>query len=278
MTATTVEHQQDPEDRQWDCLLHTWQELHLPEGWRAGIDDGRIVLVPPPHARHHGIAAKVQRHLHANLPDELGICQTLGVHVTPLDKLYVPDLAVMPSELIDAADPDTSDPVDASEALLVVEITSKGNAREDRTKKYRAYARAGVPMYLLIDRFDTRGTMSTLFTEPNEDGTYKRSDPVPFGKPLGLPAPSASPCPRTVFRSEADRRAAAPPRGAAALLCRGPSGQTAAGSFAGASGPPVVVAGEAAATGEAIGSWETLNSASRSLPKPKKYVARKPVR
>ncbi|OKJ78595.1 Uma2 family endonuclease [Streptomyces sp. CB02460] len=189
MTAAMVEHQQDPEGRQWDYLLRTWQELDVPEGWRAEIDEGQIVLVPPPHAHHNGIAEKVQRRLYVNLPDELGVYQTLGVHVAPLDKLYVPDLVVMPSELIDAADPDVSAPMDASEALLVVEITSKGNAREDRTKKYRAYARAGVPMYLLIDRFDTRGAMATLFTEPGEHGTYKHSDAVPFGKPLALPAP-----------------------------------------------------------------------------------------
>lgn len=189
MTAAMVEHQQDSEGRPWDYLLRTWQELDVPEGWRAEIDEGQIVLVPPPHAHHNGIAAKVQRRLYANLPEELEIYQTLGVHVAPLDKLYVPDLVVMPAELIDAADSETSDPMDASDALLIVEITSKGNARDDRTKKYRAYARAGVPMYLLIDRFDTRGAMATLFTEPNEDGTYKRSDPVPFGKPLALPAP-----------------------------------------------------------------------------------------
>ncbi|MFD8690376.1 Uma2 family endonuclease [Streptomyces sp. NPDC059651] len=189
MTAAMVEHQQDSEDRPWDYLLRTWQELDVPEGWRAEIDEGQIVLVPPPHAHHNGIAAKVQRRLYANLPEELEIYQTLGVHVAPLDKLYVPDLVVMPAELIDAADSESSDPVDVSEALLVVEITSKGNARDDRTKKYRAYARAGVPVYLLIDRFDTRGAMATLFTEPNEDGTYKRSDPVPFGKPLVMPAP-----------------------------------------------------------------------------------------
>ncbi|MFE9856469.1 Uma2 family endonuclease [Streptomyces sp. NPDC005780] len=189
MTAAMVEHQQDSEGRPWDYLLRTWQELDVPEGWRAEIDEGQIVLVPPPHAHHNGIAAKVQRRLYTHLPDELEIYQTLGVHVAPLDRLYVPDLVVMPAELIDAADSETSDPMDASEALLIVEITSKGNARDDRTKKYRAYARAGVPMYLLIDRFDTRGAMATLFTEPNEDGTYKRSDPVPFGKPLVLPAP-----------------------------------------------------------------------------------------
>ncbi|MFD4948344.1 Uma2 family endonuclease [Streptomyces sp. NPDC058239] len=189
MTAAMVENDQASEGRPWDYLLQTWRELDVPEGWRAEIDEGQIVLVPPPHAHRNGIAAKVQRRLYRHLPEALEIYQTLGIHVAPLDKLYVPDLVVMPSELIDAADPETSDPMDASEALLIVEITSRGNAREDRTKKYRAYARAGVPMYLLIDRFDTRGAMATLFTEPNEDGTYKRSDLVPFGKPLTLPEP-----------------------------------------------------------------------------------------
>ncbi|MEL5958715.1 Uma2 family endonuclease [Streptomyces sp. NPDC047917] len=189
MTAAMVENDRTSEGRPWDYLLQTWRELDVPEGWRAEIDEGQIVLVPPPHAHHNGIAAKVQRRLYRNLPDELEIYQTLGVHVAPLDRLYVPDLVVMPSDLIDAADPEVNDPMDAADALLIVEVTSKGNARDDRTKKYRAYARAGVPMYLLIDRFDTRGAMATLFTEPNEDGTYKHSDPVPFGKPLSLPEP-----------------------------------------------------------------------------------------
>lgn len=199
MTAALVENDQASEGRAWDYLLQTWRELDVPEGWRAEIDEGQIVLVPPPHAHHNGIAAKVQRRLYTTLPEELDVYQTLGVHVAPLDKLYVPDLVVMPAELIAAADPETSDPLDASEALLIVEITSKGNAREDRTKKYRAYARAGVPMYLLIDRFDMRGPMATLFTEPNEDGTYKRSDPVPFGKTLVLPAPFAVSLPTSEF-------------------------------------------------------------------------------
>ncbi|MEV7115621.1 Uma2 family endonuclease [Streptomyces anulatus] len=189
MTAAFVENGQASDGRAWDYLLQTWRELDVPEGWRAEIDEGQIVLVPPPHAHHNGIAEAVQRRLYRGLPEGLGIYQTLGVHVAPLGKLYVPDLVVMPTELIAAADPEVSDPMDASEALLVVEITSRGNAREDRTKKYRAYARAGVPMYLLIDRFDTRGPMATLFTEPNEDGTFKHTDAVPFGKPLALPSP-----------------------------------------------------------------------------------------
>lgn len=128
MTAAMVENDQASEGRPWDYLLQTWRELDVPEGWRAEIDEGQIVLVPPPHAHHNGIAAKVQRRLYRDLPEEVEIYQTLGIHVAPLDKLYVPDLVVMPSELIDAADPESSDPMDASDALLIVEITSKGNA------------------------------------------------------------------------------------------------------------------------------------------------------
>ncbi|MFD4777467.1 hypothetical protein [Streptomyces sp. NPDC058382] len=47
---------------------------------------------------------------------------------------------------------------------------------------------SGRDVQMGIDRFDARGAMSTLFTESNEDGTYKRYEAVPFGKPLTLPA------------------------------------------------------------------------------------------
>ncbi|MGW0562984.1 Uma2 family endonuclease [Streptomyces sp. NPDC003016] len=78
--------------------------------------------------------------------------------------------------------------MDAAEALLIVEITSKRNAKDDRTKKCRASARALAPMYVLIDRLDTRGPRVTLFTEPR-DGTCKHSGPVPFGETPALPDP-----------------------------------------------------------------------------------------
>ncbi|KAB1140297.1 Uma2 family endonuclease [Streptomyces luteolifulvus] len=48
---------------------------------------------------------------------------------------------------------DTDTHVPAAVAELVVEVTSKSNARHDRISKPAAYAAAGIPLYLLVDRW-----------------------------------------------------------------------------------------------------------------------------
>ncbi|MFJ2739283.1 Uma2 family endonuclease [Streptomyces sp. NPDC087440] len=190
MTAAMVEHYEVSSEGPWDYLLQTWRELDIPQGWRAEIDEGQIVLVPPPNRHHNVIAHQIQKFLYSGLRTDLGIFQTLGIHIARLDRLYVPDLVVMPESFVTDDDAAATDPVDAADALLVVEITSRGNARDDRTMKLWGYAHAPVPAYLLIDRFDQHGPTSTLFTEP-QDGAYKRMERVPFGERLELPEPFA---------------------------------------------------------------------------------------
>ncbi|WP_169801308.1 Uma2 family endonuclease, partial [Streptomyces kanamyceticus] len=102
-----------------------------------------------------------------------------------------PDLVLAPREVVDAADPESNEPLDASEALLVVEITSPSNAKDDRTKKLWAYGHAPVPAYLLVDRFDEHGPTATLFTGP-QNGAYKHAERVPFGESLTLSEPFAA--------------------------------------------------------------------------------------
>ncbi|MFD6891182.1 Uma2 family endonuclease [Streptomyces sp. NPDC059957] len=190
MTAATPEPGRNADGHPWEYLLRTWCDLDVPKGWRAEIDGGLITLVPPPHRHHHAVAATVQRALYGVLPPEWGVYQWLGIHIAAPDRLYVPDLVVVPAALVDDVEPEVSDPVDAAEALLVVEITSKGNAEDDRKKKLWAYAHAPVPVYLLIDRFDEHGPTATLFTEP-ENGAYKHAVRVAFGDELRLPEPFA---------------------------------------------------------------------------------------
>ncbi|MFF1413520.1 Uma2 family endonuclease [Streptomyces sp. NPDC058289] len=190
MTAATPEPGRYADGHTWEYLLRTWCDLDVPKGWRAEIDGGRITLAPPPHRHHHAVAATVQRALYEVVPPEWGVYQWLGIHIAALDKLYVPDLVVAPAALVDDVEAEVSDPVDAADALVVAEITSKSNAEDDRKKKLWAYAHAPVPVYLLIDRFDEHGPTATLFTEP-EKGAYKHAVRVAFGDELRLPEPFA---------------------------------------------------------------------------------------
>jgi Uma2 family endonuclease len=168
----------------WDYLLDTWRELQVPEGWRAELTAEGIQMTPPPGGPHNLIADLVHSVLSGVRPEGCGIFQTQGVGMPGIGSIYVPDFCVAPR----AAIPRNSDPVSAEEVLLVVEITSPGNAEHDRKKKKWAYAHGPVPQYLLIDRFDEDGSAVSLFTEPVR-GVYSRTVRVPFGEPVEIGAP-----------------------------------------------------------------------------------------
>ncbi|WP_254553047.1 Uma2 family endonuclease [Kitasatospora sp. MMS16-BH015] len=173
-------------DHAWADLLDTWRDLDVPEGWRAEIEEGQIVLVPPPNNGHNLIAGEVHRALLRCVPDEVGVYQTLGTQIPRLEKLCIPDLVVVDVAVLKTGRDD--DPIDAADVLLAIEITSRSTARQDRTKKLWGYAHGPVPLYLLIDRFDQPGPTVTLFCEPS-DGAYRQSLRTPFGKPVSLPEP-----------------------------------------------------------------------------------------
>jgi len=170
----------------WDALLRVWQELDVPEGWRAEVLEAGVMMTPPPGNGHNVIAGRVLRALLSALPEEWDAYSTLGVALRGIKRLYEPDLVVVPRvELRNRPD---REPVPADLAKLAVEIVSRSTAHTDRVEKLWAYAQAPVPLYLLIDRFDEAGPTVTLFSDP-VGGHYQRSERVPFGKPVTLPAP-----------------------------------------------------------------------------------------
>ena len=67
---------------------------------------------------------------------------------------------------------------------MVVEVTSSQPQR-DRDAKRRAYASAGIPLYLLVDRQERT---VTLFREP-EAGDYSARSVESIGGKLEIPAP-----------------------------------------------------------------------------------------
>jgi len=169
--------------REWDGLLQTWRELDVPQGWRAEITDDGITMTPPPSTSHNRIAEDLHRTLARFLPDDLKIFQTLGVAIPSVGRLYIPDVCVVPIDVLDKGTEVTGDQV-----LLAVEITSRHNARHDRKTKTWHYAHGPVPLYLLVDRFDDDGPSVTLHSQPR-DGHYQHRLSIPFGESIDLPEP-----------------------------------------------------------------------------------------
>ncbi|MER6024781.1 Uma2 family endonuclease [Streptomyces sp. NPDC001851] len=181
MSALTVS--QDP-DQNWDDLVRYWEEMEWPEGSKVEIIEGIITVSPSPAFRHNVIAARIQRRLYSVIPEDWEIFQTQSIAVPSRLGMLIPDLLVTPVQ----ETPETDSYIPAALAELVVEVTSRSNARHDRVSKAAAYATAGIPLYLLIDRWAPGGPTATLYGEPKGD-VYRVLSAVKFGDPIKLPAP-----------------------------------------------------------------------------------------
>ncbi|MFD7919198.1 Uma2 family endonuclease [Streptomyces sp. NPDC059740] len=182
MSALTVD--QHAHGGDWDGLVRLWEETDGPEGSKVEIIEGIVTVSPPPANRHNELIDLIQRRLYSVLPEDLGIYQTQGVAVPSRQGLYVPDLAVVPRTAL--REPGNHIPAAACE--LVVEITSPSNAGHDRVAKPAGYARAQVPLYLLVDPHAPGVPTVTLYGEPKED-VYRVLAATPFGGKVSLPQP-----------------------------------------------------------------------------------------
>jgi Uma2 family endonuclease len=181
MSALTVS--QDP-DQSWDDLVRFWEEMEWPEGSKVEIIEGIVTVSPAPESRHNVIAARIQRRLYSVIPEDWEIFQTLAVAVPSRLGMLIPDLVVAPVR--ECAEAGSHIP--AALAELVVEVTSPSNAGHDRVTKPAAYATAGIPLYLLVDRWAPGGPTVTLYGEPKGD-VYRVLSAVKFGDPISLPEP-----------------------------------------------------------------------------------------
>ncbi|KJK47186.1 Uma2 family endonuclease [Streptomyces sp. NRRL F-4428] len=183
MSALTV--QQEPQGGDsWEGLVRLWEETDWPEGCRVEIIEGIITVAPPPVNHHNYIAVKVQRALMSVLPEDCEIYQTLNVAVPSRSGLFIPDLVVAPDDVV----LEDANYVAGTAAELVVEITSKSNAANDRVAKLHGYAAAGIPFYLLIDPHATGEPAIHLYSEP-ANGTYRLLWSGKFGETVKLPEP-----------------------------------------------------------------------------------------
>ncbi|MBV7696852.1 Uma2 family endonuclease [Streptomyces sp. TRM70350] len=164
-----------------EVLWQAWKAMELPEGYRAEIIEGAIEVSPTGRFSHAQVVNRLRDALAIFLQDsEYGAWN--DTNVIHARRAWIPDGLVAPrdAELIEAED---GLGIKASAVHVIVEVVSPGgrNQERDRVKKRREYARAAVPVYVIIDDYDSHGTV-TVLTEPEPDkadwvGVHR----VPYG-------------------------------------------------------------------------------------------------
>jgi len=186
----TAEMAHEPSRDEDELLLEGFFVLDTPEGYRAEFIEGEIVVSPPPDGDHEGHLSRINRQMarHSKVPMDTsghkGLELVRGGRCTK--NYLIPDAVFAPLELdLFWGAPSWMSPAGVE---LVVEVTSSKPDR-DRGVKRHCYAKADVPLFLLIDR--SKKTV-TLFSEPDPGAEdYKADVRVAFGTPIELPPPFA---------------------------------------------------------------------------------------
>ncbi|MGW7515831.1 Uma2 family endonuclease [Streptomyces sp. NPDC054796] len=153
-----------------------------PDGWRVELVEGEIHVVPPANGEHEEIVSEVTGQVRDH-HKEFGRYTGLGLLIpgaSPTGKI-IPDLVVAPKGCFS----DAQEFHDPSPVLLVGEVTSRSTGDIDRGPKLRGYARAGIPVYLLIDR---EADEVVVHSEPKGE-EYTRRVQAKFSKKIALPEP-----------------------------------------------------------------------------------------
>ncbi|RPF33071.1 Uma2 family endonuclease [Streptomyces sp. TLI_185] len=173
---------------QEEVLLEGFLALDTPEGFRAELIEGEIVVMPPPDGEHEKYISRIVRQVIKRSSTEMDFSGNKGLRLRSGEACpknhVVPDVTLAPLERDLFGGADSWMPCDG--VAMVLEVTST-KPKADREAKRRCYARGGIPLYLLIDR---DAASVTLFSDPEKDD-YRELCTRPFGKPLTLPAPFA---------------------------------------------------------------------------------------
>ena len=171
-----------------ELLLDWFLALDTPEGFRAELIEGEIVVTPPPDGDHEDYISLIVTQVIRQSRTDMQFSGNKGLKLKSADACpqdhVIPDGTFAPAELRLYRGAEPWMPCEG--VAMVLEVTSS-KPKADREVKRRCYARGGIPLYLLVDR----STSSvTLFSDPERDD-YRQLCTLAFGKPLSLPDPFA---------------------------------------------------------------------------------------
>ncbi|MFD8147759.1 Uma2 family endonuclease [Streptomyces sp. NPDC059708] len=172
-----------------EALWRAWQAAAetLPEGFHAEIIEGSIEVSPTGRYSHGQAANRLRRALDKFLETgEFAAYQ--DINVIHERKVWITDVLVAPE---DAEEQVTEDGIGlkSSAVEIAVEVVSPGydGTSRDRVRKRRSYARAGIPVYILIDDYDGEGKVTVLTSPDPRRAEYAGVIRVPYGQEVAIP-------------------------------------------------------------------------------------------
>lgn len=186
-SETTTPEATTPEPDLDEALWQAWKAMELPEGLRAEIIEGFIEVSPTGRFAHGQIANRLRDKLVVFLAESEYVARQ-DMNIVHDRKVWIPDCFVAPE---DPEEHITDDGIGikASAVQLIVEVVSPGHdgVERDRDRKRRAYARAGIPVYVLIDDHDGHGTVTVLSTPRPDEAVYTDAHCVAYGIDVLIP-------------------------------------------------------------------------------------------
>ncbi|WP_262704137.1 MULTISPECIES: Uma2 family endonuclease [Streptomyces] len=163
-------------------LLRATEELDTPDGYKAELIRGKIVVSPWSRLPYLWPMRELRLRLEPHAPKG-HIAETSPFLFTfpSVERAFGPDLFIADGKAFRGVEGRHAD----SEALsLVAEFTSVSTRDVDWQEKLEVYGRH-VPVYLVVDM---QAEEITAFWDPSDRGYHARMT-VPFGKPLTIPVP-----------------------------------------------------------------------------------------
>ncbi|MEU6329325.1 Uma2 family endonuclease [Streptomyces sp. NPDC047049] len=172
-----------------ELLWQAWKAMELPEGLRAEIVEGFIEVSPTGRHSHSKVSNQLHRELTRYLDSQSSaFVVNNDINVVHGRKVWIPDAVVAPED-DDEFVTDDGLGLDARCVALIIEVVSPGHdgTQRDRVRKRRAYARAGIPLYILIDAYDGHGTISVLTGPRPDEAIYNNENRVAYGTEVTIP-------------------------------------------------------------------------------------------
>ncbi|MBY8877436.1 Uma2 family endonuclease [Streptomyces sp. PLK6-54] len=152
------------------------------EGLRFEFLGGKLGVQPMPDGLHGEVIAWLQDVCMQLKPSRLYTGMGLKVE-TYRNGRAIPDGVLAPRGYF----LDAGDWAEPGGVLMTVEVTSydRDTTQRDRVDKPRAYAEAGVPVFVLVDR----DAGQVIAHSKPSNGCYRDVHAVVFGEPITLPEP-----------------------------------------------------------------------------------------